>query len=71
MDSTIQIRLRTVVRQDLETGAFVSHIPVLDLYSAGRTPEEAEKAAESAVCLFFGVASEKGTLMQALLELAR
>ncbi len=68
MSQSFSIRLRTVIRQDSETGAFVSHIPVLDLYSAGKTEEEAVEAAQSAVDMFFDVATDKGTLEQVLLE---
>lgn len=68
MSRSFSIRLRTVIRQDLETGAFVSHIPVLNLYSAGKTEDQAVEAAQSAVDLFFDVAAEKGTLEQVLLE---
>jgi predicted RNase H-like HicB family nuclease len=68
MSNIIPIRFRAVVRQDPETGAHVSHVAALRLYSAGRSPEEAFKAAESAVQLYLDVAAEKGTLGQCLLE---
>ncbi len=68
MSQSFSIRLRTVIRKDLETGAFLSHIPVLNLFSAGKTEDEAAEAAQSAVDLFFDVAREKGTLEQVLLE---
>lgn len=68
MSNIIPIRLRIVVRQDPQTGHFISNIPALGLHSASRTPEGAEKAAVSAVGLYLEVAREKGTLGQCLLD---
>lgn len=68
MSQTIPIRLPAVVRKDEETGAFVSYIPKLDLYSAAMNEEEAMQAMQSAVDLFFRTAADKGTLMQVLVE---
>jgi predicted RNase H-like HicB family nuclease len=68
MSQIMPIRLPAVVRKDEETGAFISYIPKLDLYSAAMSEDEAVQAAQSAVDLFFRTAATKGTLMQVLLE---
>jgi len=68
MSQRMPIRLPAVVRKDEETGAFISYVPKLDLYSAAMTENGAVQAAQSAVDLFFRTAADKGTLMQVLVE---
>lgn len=68
MSQTLPIRLPAVVRRDQETGAYISYVRKLDLYSAAMTEEESVQAIQSAVDLFFRTAADKGTLMQVLTE---
>ncbi len=45
----IQMQLNCTVRPDKETGCYVSHCPVLNVYSAGSTELEALSAIKSAI----------------------
>ena len=49
--------------RDQETETFVSYDSILDLYSAGRTCEEAFRAIQSAVQLYTRVCHERGILL--------
>ena len=68
MSRSMPIRLAASVKQDPQTGMFISHVPALDLYSGATTEPQAVQAAESAVELFFKTAAEKGMLFQVLVE---
>jgi predicted RNase H-like HicB family nuclease len=54
------------MRRDDEDAVFVSHIPVLQVYSQGRTPEEARRAIENAVRLYVKTAVDRGLLARIL-----
>ena len=51
-----------------EGDQFVAHAMPLDVMSSGTTPEEARKALDEAVHLFFVTVTEMGTLEEILLE---
>jgi len=67
-ENKILIRLPAEVWEDKDSGAYVSHIPKLGLWSAGNDENEAVKAMESAVNLYLSVAAKKGTLVNVLLD---
>ncbi len=66
MKVTIQARLLAGIRYDADTKGYVSFTPALNLYSAGRTEEEARAAIESAVRLHLLTAYEHGMLERVL-----
>jgi len=67
-ENKILIRLPAEVWEDKASGAYVSHIPKLGLWSAGNDENEAVKAIGSAVDLYLSVAGKKGTLGNVLLD---
>lgn len=64
---TIQMRLDCTVREDRETGCFVSRCPALSVFSAGQTELEALAAIESAVLLYVKALYRQNRLDEKLL----
>jgi len=62
----LEVQVLASVRRDDDAGVFVSHVPVLQIYSQGRTEEDALRAIEGAVRLYVKAASERGLLARIL-----
>jgi len=58
----LEVQVVASIRRDDDVELFVSHVPVLKLYSQGRTEGEALRAIECAVRLYLKTASERGLL---------
>lgn len=58
----LEVQVVASIWRDDDADLFVSHVPVLRLYSQGRTEEEALRAIECAVRLYLKTASERGLL---------
>ena len=56
------------IRYDQDTQCYVSYSPDLDIYSAGRTEEEAIRGAKSAVGMFLRACARKGIILDVLRE---
>ena len=63
---SVTFALRCSTKRDSVANVFVSHCPAVDVYSQGRTKEEAKDALRSAVRLFIAASYEQGTLEQTL-----
>jgi predicted RNase H-like HicB family nuclease len=55
-------RFLACIRKADVANVFVSHVPLLDVYSQGRTEQEAIRAIESAVRLYVVAAYRRGSL---------
>lgn len=55
-------RFLACIRKADVANVFVSHVPLLDVYSQGRTEQEAIRAIESAVRLYVVAAHRRGSL---------
>jgi predicted RNase H-like HicB family nuclease len=64
----IAVKVNVKVRHDEEAGVFVSHCPVLNIFSQGETEDEAKQAIEEAVKLHLIVAFRFDRLHQLLLR---
>jgi predicted RNase H-like HicB family nuclease len=64
----VTFKLDGMIREDKETGSFVSFCPQLELYSAGRTRMEARQALNSAIEMFLRLCYERQILGQVLHE---
>lgn len=62
----IQFRLGATVKRDDLTGVFVSHCPSLDVYSQGRTDEEARDALQDALRLYLSHCFKRGILEEVI-----
>jgi predicted RNase H-like HicB family nuclease len=62
----IEAELLASVYRDDDANVFVSRVPVLDVYSQGATAQEALRAVEHAVRLYFVAAYNRGVLRQML-----
>ena len=62
----IEAELLASVYRDDDANVFVSRVPVLDVYSQGATAQEALRAIEHAVRLYFVAAYNRGVLRQIL-----
>jgi predicted RNase H-like HicB family nuclease len=58
----VSFDLALATRLDEETGVHVGYCPALNVYSQGRSSEEAVEAVASAVTLFIGACFERGIL---------
>jgi len=65
----LEAHLGAAIRRDDIANVFVSHAPVLDVFSQGRTEREALHAIESAVRLYFVTAHAHGFLHRILARL--
>jgi len=58
----IRFNLAIATRHDQDTGVFVGYCPALNIYSQGRSADEADQAVMSAVSMFVGVCYGRGIL---------
>lgn len=68
MRDTMDIQFNVQMWRDGETNCYIVHVPQLDVFSSGSTPEEARKNIQDAVHGFMETAREMGTLEQILEE---
>lgn len=62
----IKVKVLVNVRPDDEAGVFVSHCPVLNVYSQGESEEEAKEAIQEAIQLKLAIAYRFDRLHQIL-----
>lgn len=62
----LKFRLQGLIREDKETGAFVSYCPALDLYSAGKTRPDAKSALRGAVQMYIKICLSRDILYRVL-----
>lgn len=60
------LKMLTQIRKDSETDCFAARCPELDIYSAGRTADDAKDALRDAVLGFMTICAERGILLQEL-----
>ena len=65
---SIAVKVNVTVEPDKEAGVFVSHCPVLRIFSQGETEEQAKEAIEEAITLHLKTAFRFGRLHQLLLR---
>ncbi len=65
-EDTVQIDYTVHIWE--ESGTFIAHAMPLDIMSNGDTPDEARRALDEAVSLFFKTARDAGTLNEILEE---
>lgn len=68
MKRPIDIQFNVEIWKDKETNCYIVHVPQLDVFSSGKTPEQARKNIKDAVKGFLKTANEIGTLKQILEE---
>jgi predicted RNase H-like HicB family nuclease len=65
---SIAVKVKVTVEPDKEAGVFVSHCPVLRMFSQGDTEDEAKEAIEEAIGLHLKTAFRFGRLHQLLIR---
>lgn len=53
---SVAVKVRCMIKRDDEADVYVSHVPILNLYSQGETEAEAKEAIEEAVLLYLKAA---------------
>ena len=66
MQLRLVAQLRGVIRRDKDANVFVSYCPALNIFSQGKSDDQAQQALGSAVGLFLHSCYERGQLDQAL-----